>query len=92
MDVYAQIAIKIIESQEVIIGPVAIEQAKQVPNLKIDWTNRTVIITGDKAAVINQLVEKYRSLFGQISVELSKESTMLLMSQLPPDTFPETLR
>ena len=34
---FDQIAEKIIEQQENIIGPVAIQQAKRVKELKIDW-------------------------------------------------------
>ena len=37
MDVFAQIVEKIIEQQESIIGPDAIQQAKHVIELTIDW-------------------------------------------------------
>ncbi len=92
MDVYDQIVVNIIHSQELIIGPVAIELAKQVKDLEVDWIKRKVTITGNKEAVINQLVEKYKGLFGQISVEVSKESAKLLVAQLPPDALPKALK
>ena len=37
MDLFEQIVVKIIQQQEAIIGPIAVEQAKQVKKLKIDW-------------------------------------------------------
>lgn len=92
MDVYAQIAEKIIESQEAIIGPVAIEQAAQVPNLKVDWTSHTVSISGQGAKVIDVLVGRYQDLFGQISVEVSKEAAHGLIAELKPDQLPSTLK
>jgi hypothetical protein len=92
MDIYAQIVEKIIKSQETIIGPVAVEQAKQVSNLKVDWLKHEISISGDEAKVIDQLVAKYKDLFGQISVEVSKEAAGSLVSKLPANGLPETLK
>ncbi len=92
MDVYAQIAVKIIKSQENIIGPVAIEQASQVSNLKVDWAKHEVSIGGDEAKAIDQLVDKYKELFGQISVEVSKEAAASLTGKLPAGKLPEALK
>ncbi|MDB5164405.1 MAG: hypothetical protein JWL89_31 [Candidatus Saccharibacteria bacterium] len=92
MDLYDQIAVKIIAGQETIIGPVAIEQASQVKGLQIDWANHKVSITGDKATAIEHLVERYKELFGQISVEVSKQAAASLMRQLPTDGLPAMLK
>ncbi|HMH31274.1 MAG TPA: hypothetical protein VK534_02250 [Methylomirabilota bacterium] len=92
MDVYAQIAVKIIAGQEAIIGPVAVEQAERVPDLKIDWPNHEITITGDKVSAIQELIEKYKELFGQISVEVSKQAAASLMEQLPENAQPAILR
>jgi len=92
MDVYAQIATKIIKSQEAIIGPVAVEQAQQITGLKVDWTAQQVSVTGDEAKVIDQLVEKYKGLFGQLSVEVCKDAASSLLGQLPSGGLPETLK
>lgn len=91
MDVYAQIAEKIIRQQETIIGPVAVEQAEQVPNLSLDWAKHTVAIKGDGSKVVDDLVGKYRALFGRISVEVCREAAEPLMKQLPDDKLPKTL-
>lgn len=90
--VFDQIALKIIKSQEMIIGPVAIEQAQRVPHLKVNWEAKEVNIEGDEPAVINALIEVYRDLFGQISVEVSKEAAAPLMAQLSSGELPEALK
>jgi len=92
MDVYAQIAVKIIESQEAIIGPVAVEQAQRIPNLQVDWATKQVTVTGDESGVIDALVEVYKELFGQISVEVSKEAAASLIGGIPPEELPEALK
>ncbi|HYH35896.1 MAG TPA: hypothetical protein VD706_00120 [Candidatus Saccharimonadales bacterium] len=92
MDVYEQIVARIIKSQETIIGPVAIEQAQRIPHLKVDWESEKISIDGDAASAINALVEVYKELFGQISVEVSKEAAASLAGKLPADQLPEALR
>lgn len=92
MDIYGQIAEQIISHQEAIIGPVAIEQAKVITGLSLDWPNKTVTITGDEPAVIDRLVEQYKQLFGQISVEVCKEAVGRLSQQLTPEQLPASLR
>src|SRR4051812_21111526 len=71
---FDQIAEKIIEQQEAIIGPVAVEQAKRVTELKIDWPKHDVDISGDPKVAIDDLVEQYKQLFGEIAVETCKEA------------------
>lgn len=92
MDVYAQIAERIIKSQEAIIGPVAIEQASLVHNLSVDWDAHQISIDGNAPKVLEDLVKQYRNLFGQISVEVSKEAVGSLASQLPPNGLPSVLK
>lgn len=92
MDIYAQIAVKIIQGQEAIIGPVAVEQAQQVSNLSVDWSAHTVTISGDETKALEGLIQKYKDLFGHISVEVSKQAAGSLMSKLPADKLPESLR
>jgi hypothetical protein len=91
-DVYAQIAKSIIKHQEDIIGPVAIEQAEHVPHLHIEWDKQLVTIDGDPVSVIDNLVSAYKQLFGQISVEVSREAAASLLSGLQPDRLPSSLK
>ena len=92
MDVFAQIVEKIIEQQESIIGPVAIQQAKQVKELTIDWPQHQVTISGSAQAAIDDLVEHYKELFGQIAVETCKEAAATYLAKLPADQLPTSLK
>lgn len=92
MDLYNQIAQKIIEAQEQIIGPVAIQQAERVPLLVVDWQDHKVSINGNGAQVIDELVEQYKELFGQIAVQTCRESASRYLAQLPPDKLPKSLQ
>ena len=92
MDLYSQIAVKIIQGQEAIIGPVAVEQAERVNGLAVDWEHHEVSINGNAAGIIDNLIAVYRELFGQISVEVSKEAVENLITQLPPNGLPEALK
>jgi hypothetical protein len=91
MDVYSQIVERIIKQQESIIGPIAIEQAEHVHNLKVDWSKKDVEVTGDGAKVIDDLVDQYKELFGKISVEVCKEAAQPLIKKLPEGKLPKTL-
>ena len=91
MDVYAQIVERIIKQQESIIGPIAVEQAGHVHNLKVDWDKKNVQVTGDGAKVIDDLVGQYKELFGKISVEVCKEAAEPLINKLPEGKHPKTL-
>jgi hypothetical protein len=93
MDVYEKIIVKIIQAQEAIIGPVAIERAQQVKGLSItDWSNQEVKITGDEEKIVDNLIDVYKDLFGQISVEVSKEAAGSLTAELPADHVPSELK
>ena len=90
MDVYERAAEKIIKEQEGIIGPLALEQARRVKGLEID--DHIVKFTGDKVRALESLVEQYRQLFGQTSVEVCREAARGFMSKLPPQEIPSLLR
>lgn len=92
MDPFEQAAIKIIEEQQGIIGPLALEQANQVKGLKIDWESKTVSFSGDKRAVLDDLVEQYKEFFGQTSVEVCKDAVRSIMTGLPQAQVPDLLR
>jgi hypothetical protein len=91
-EVFSEIALKIIDRQRSIVGPVALEQAMQVSNMAVDWNNRKVSFFGNKANAIDELVRKYEQLFGQISVEVCRDAAGRLVSQLPPEEQPKTLK
>jgi len=91
MDIFAQIAEKIIKEQETIIGPVALDQARKVSGLVINWEKHEVKLEGDKKEIVEKLVEQYEYLFGQASVEVCKDAVKSIISQVPKDQMPQFL-
>lgn len=92
MSVFTQMAEKIIKEQEDIIGPVALEQANKVSGLKVNWPKHEITIEGNEADVIEKLVEQYKHLFGQASVEACKEAVRSIISEVPHNQVPSLLR
>jgi len=91
MDIFAQLAEKIIKEQEFIIGPVAYEQAKKVEGLEIA-NSGSVKITGNAKDVLKRLVEQYEKLFGRTSIEVCKEAVRSTKSQFSKDDLPAILQ
>ena|SRR5581483_4994232 len=89
---FEHIVEKIIAQQESIIGPIAVERAQLVKKLSVDWPKHSVSVSGDPTAAVDELVERYKELFGQIAVETCKEAVSNLVSQLPADEQPKSLR
>lgn len=92
MDIFAQIAEKIIREQEGIIGPVALEQARKVPGLSLNWDKHEVKLEGDQKEIIEKLVEQYEYLFGRASVEVCKDAVSSIISKVPKDQIPSQLQ
>ena len=90
--IFDEIAEKIIEQQEAIIGPIAVEQAKQIHELKIDWPQHSVGVSGNPQKAIDELVEEYKKLFGQLAVESCKQAVEKLLARLPENQQPSTLK
>lgn len=80
---------KIIQQQEAIIGPLAVEQARRVKGLKTDGSGK-VEITGSTTEVLGELVDQYARLFGRASVEVCKEALRGL--DIPENQVPVSLR
>lgn len=91
MEIYSEIAQRIIKQQETIIGPVAIEQAMHIPNLHVDWDNQKVTVKADGPKVIDRLVGQYKKLFGKVSVEVCRDAAEPLIDKLPKGHLPKTL-
>ena len=91
MDILEQAAEKIIEEQEKIIGPIALEQAKKVPGLTVNLQKHEVKIEGDQKEILQKLVEQYQHLFGQASVEVCKGAVKDIIKQAPSDKIPSLI-
>lgn len=92
MDVFEQAAVKIIKEQQNIIGPIALEQAKNVKGLSVSSEDQSISLSGDKSDVLGRLVSQYKELFGQISIEVCKDAIRPLISKMPPQEVPELLK
>lgn len=92
MDLFSQMAEKIIKEQEGIIGPIALEQAKKVSGLSVDMQKHEIKITGNKTDVLEHLVEQYKHLFGQASIEVCKDAVRTIISKVPSNEVPALLR
>jgi hypothetical protein len=91
---FDKIATRIIKEQELIIGPLAWEEARKVPGVKvIDPKKKEVHLEdGDLKVIIDRLVAQYERLFGRASHEVCKEVVQDLIAELPPDQIPPSLK
>ena len=93
MDIFSQIAVKIIKEQELIIGPLAWDEAKKVSGLKVMSPNTgEIVLEGDTKQIIDGLVARYDRLFGLASHEVSREAVAGLVADLTPTDVPMSLR
>jgi hypothetical protein len=91
MDIFEQAVVRIIQAQEEIIGPIALEQAKKVNGLKVNWLKHEVKIEGDKKTVLDQLIRQYENLFGRASIEVCREAIKDIIIEVPPDRLPSLI-
>lgn len=92
MTYFDQIAEKIIEEQELIIGPLAWSEAEKVHGLQINRTRHEAILSnGDPKETVNRLVWQYERLFGRASHEVCRESVASMLANLQPSEIPSSL-
>ncbi len=94
MNPYMQIAESIISEQENIIGPLAIEQAKSVEHLEVNWSSdeHEITFSGDERQVIDSLIRSYSAVFGQLSVEVCKEAAKPFLTHMENKQIPGLLK
>lgn len=93
INVFNQIAVRIIKEQEGIIGPLAWVEAGKVKGLtSVDAKAHTVSVVGDPKEVIDALVARYEQLFGKLSREVSREAVADLTADIPKDDIPSSLK
>lgn len=89
---YSNVVKSIIEAQENIIGPVAIERASHVEGLVVNWAEKSVTLTAEPNKVLSDLVNQYKELFGEISVEVCREAAIHSVGSGAIDKLPALLR
>jgi hypothetical protein len=93
MSIFDQISLRIIKEQEMIIGPIAWQEAGKVQGLVIvDENNGKVDVTGNAAEVVDRLINQYARLFGKASTEACKDAVQDLIAELPQDQIPSSLK
>ncbi len=93
INILSKISVRIIREQEVIIGPVAWDEAKKVQGFNIiDQKAGEVSFNGDAKEILNNLVAQYAKLFGRASNEVCKEAVEDLVAELPPNDVPSSLK
>lgn len=84
---------KIIEKQQTIVGPLAIEQANMVQGVEVDEFTLNISTNGnDSLTILTQLVEKYEELFGKTSIEVCKDAVKELHADISLKDLPAILQ
>ena len=90
---FPQIVVRIIKEQELVIGPLAWDEAKKVSGLNvIDSKKGEVSFSGDQKETVNKLVAQYERLFGRASHEVCKEAVQDLVAEMSPNEIPDSLK
>lgn len=91
ISVYSTLATNILKSQMMVVGPLAIDQARKVAGISIG-TGDTITIQGNGKELLEKLVQQFEQLFGQASVEACKDAIKESQLSLSPSDLPEILR
>jgi len=88
-----QMAVRIIKAQELIIGPLAWDEAREVSGLSVvDQKKEMVTFNGDAKEILNKLVVQYEHLFGRASHEVCREAVQDIVAEMNPNEVPENLK
>jgi hypothetical protein len=82
---------QIVQSQEAVIGPLAVDQARRVAGLRFE-SNGEAILTRNSKDVLNDLVKQYERLFGKASVEVCKDAVKEMKPHPNPEDLPDILK
>lgn len=91
MDPFAKAISNIIKEQQLIIGPVALDQAKKVSGLELSNID-DVKVTGKGKDVLTSLVNQYSQLFGKASIAVCKEAFEPFSDKIPSSEIPDILK
>lgn len=92
LTIFSQISLRIIKEQELIIGPVAWDEARKVQGLTVNQETGDIAISGDPKEILNKLVAQYSRLFGRVSEQVCKGAVQDLLVELPKEDVPVSLQ
>lgn len=92
-----QIILAIIKRQERVAGQIAWEEAKEIPGFTvIDQQQEEISVSGNSVQgsrkVIDDLVSRYKHIFGDLAIQVSKEAARHLLAELSKDEVPDSLK
>lgn len=84
----------IVEHQQLVIGPLAVEQANKVAGISISYgANLQVKVTGsDTEKILTELVSQYEQLFGRASVEVCRDAVKEIKPKVDSAVLPQILQ
>ena len=88
---FPKIALRIIREQELVIGPLAWDEARKVQGLQIIG-GQVNLQSGDPKGIIDKLVAQYERLFGLASHEVCRDAVKDLIREMSPEEIPSSLR
>lgn len=89
---FPQIAFKIIKEQELIIGPMAWDEARKVQGLNVDQLHGLVSFSEEGKDVVNRLVNQYERIFGKASHEVCRDAVQDIIKEFRPEEIPSSLK
>ncbi len=92
METTLKITTRIIQEQELVIGPLAWDEAKKVQGITIDDSRNSVSLNGDYKEIINRLVAQYERIFGKASHAVCHEAVQDIIATMSPDQVPSSLQ
>ena len=91
---FPQIVTRIIREQELVIGPLAWDEARKVEGLQVldEKKGEVNLQNGDPKNIINKLVAQYERIFGKASHAVCHDAVQDLIAKMPADEVPESLK
>ena len=82
----------IVSVHKELIGPYAIQVANRVSGLSVSKDLATIDVQREEKVITGELVQEYKKLFGNTSIELCKEALQELLPNVTGEQLPEELR
>ena len=91
---FPQIVIRIIKEQELVIGPLAWDEARKVQGLQVldEKHDEITLQGGDAKGIVDRLVAQYERIFGKASHEVCREAVQDLIAEMSPEEVPASLK
>ena len=91
---FPQIAVRIIREQELVIGPLAWDEARKVQGLQVvdEKSGQVSLQNGDPKGIIDKLVSQYERIFGKASHAVCHDAVQDLLVGVSKEEIPSSLR